>query len=434
MISVLAYAGLRPREIRALRWSDVGADAIRVKDGTGPGRTVRNVRLLAPLAEDLWTWREACEAPGDEAPVFRPRPGVEWNIDEWRNWQEHVFEPALEASGLQELLPFNLRNALLRLMLLDGTPTETLAAQMGLPVDEVRERYEPMRRDLLAGLQEPIPADEEIRVARRRSPLDDVPPHQLFGAVSGDAWRWLNLEGRERCSFLERYLPSLTGDPDFEEMLTATGGLATGYVIYELFKRIYEQHAQPLVPESRVLDFGCGWGRIIRFFLKDVAPERLVGVDRFSGARAASRQTNRWSRFVGCETLPPTDLEPESFDLIYAYSVFSHLSEESHLRWLAEFERLLRPGGILIVTTFPRAVLEGTSPEVAGRFEPLDLALDSYDRGEYCYRVHRPDDPHYGDTLIPEAYVRANWGEHLAVLEYLPSPGVAQNVVVCKKR
>ena len=30
---------------------------------------------------------------------------------------------------------------------------------------------------------------------------------------------------------------------------------------------------------THVLDFGCGWGRITRFFLKDLPPECIVGVD-----------------------------------------------------------------------------------------------------------------------------------------------------------
>ena len=50
--------------------------------------------------------------------------------------------------------------------------------------------------------------------------------------------------------------------------------------------------------DSRVLDFGCGWGRVIRFFLKDVAPWNLVGVDIDPNApSSAARATNRWCRF-----------------------------------------------------------------------------------------------------------------------------------------
>jgi integrase len=67
LVSVLAYAGLRPEEARALRWEDVGERTIRVERAAA-GSTVketktdeiRTVRLLVPLARDLAMWREQC--------------------------------------------------------------------------------------------------------------------------------------------------------------------------------------------------------------------------------------------------------------------------------------------------------------------------------------------------------------------------------------
>ena len=42
---------------------------------------------------------------------------------------------------------------------------------------------------------------------------------------------------------------------------------------------------------------------------------------------------------------PPLRFADGSFDIVYAYSVFSHLSERVQLRWVEEFARILRPGG-----------------------------------------------------------------------------------------
>src|SRR3954452_15635301 len=57
LISVLAYAGLRPREALELRWRDVGERTLMV-NAPKTGRR-RNVRLLAPLRTDLDAWRKA---------------------------------------------------------------------------------------------------------------------------------------------------------------------------------------------------------------------------------------------------------------------------------------------------------------------------------------------------------------------------------------
>jgi hypothetical protein len=51
---------------------------------------------------------------------------------------------------------------------------------------------------------------------------------------------------------------------------------------------------------SRILDFGCGWGRITRFFMKDTRPEHITGIDVDPGfveicRRIMSGGTYRWS-------------------------------------------------------------------------------------------------------------------------------------------
>lgn len=84
LVSVLAYAGLRPGEALALRWSDVRDRTIlvqRASDGFGSVKTtktrsVRTVRLLAPLAADLREWRLASGRPMDDALIFPASTGA----------------------------------------------------------------------------------------------------------------------------------------------------------------------------------------------------------------------------------------------------------------------------------------------------------------------------------------------------------------------
>jgi SAM-dependent methyltransferase len=270
------------------------------------------------------------------------------------------------------------------------------------------------------------------------SSLDGVPPFELFGGVADEVWRWLCLDGREQCPFLERYLPGLTGDPEWEKRIVGSSGkeaLSEGFEIYRLFKTLSERYGNPLSASTRVLDFGCGWGRVICFFLKDVAPENLIGIDVDKRAVNACRGTNHWCWFEACDWFPPSGWMEGSFDLIYAFSVFSHLSEEAHQRWLEEFERLLKPSGVLIVTTFPRKLLAAAAqwPEVAERFSPVEPWLDAYDRGEYCYAAQSEENPHLGHAFIPERYVRRNWAGDFRIHEYLRRSVVFQDVIVCGK-
>ena len=76
--------------------------------------------------------------------------------------------------------------------------------------------------------------------------------------------------------------------------------------------------ARPL-NECDVLDFGCGWGRYTRLFLKDTPPDRIVGVDVDPEFVALSAQLLSGVKFSVVTALPPTDLPANHFDLIYAY-------------------------------------------------------------------------------------------------------------------
>jgi SAM-dependent methyltransferase len=56
--------------------------------------------------------------------------------------------------------------------------------------------------------------------------------------------------------------------------------------------------------------------------------------------------------------MSPTSFDDDTFDVVFAYSVFSHLSEDLYARWLAEFSRILKPGGLVIATTWGRNYIE----------------------------------------------------------------------------
>ena len=101
LVSVLAYAGLRPEEARALRWEDLGERTIRVERAAA-GSTVketktdeiRTVRLLEPLASDLALWRERCGGLASGL-VFPTSRGTVWTDFDWRNWRRRVYRPTV---------------------------------------------------------------------------------------------------------------------------------------------------------------------------------------------------------------------------------------------------------------------------------------------------------------------------------------------------
>src|SRR5262249_40152826 len=161
---------------------------------------------------------------------------------------------------------------------------------------------------------------------------------------------------------------------------------------------------------------------------------------------------NRWCNFVLLEPYPPTPFPSESFDLIYLYSVFSHLPEQMHLELLEEFRRLLVPGGLLIATTRARDFircceslrhdpdLNAKPAYLAGSakaFHDASASLAAYDAGSFCYDALGVEGrwSFWGEACIPKAYVERRWREFFEICDYIDDPGVCpQNVIVARKR
>lgn len=291
-------------------------------------------------------------------------------------------------------------------------------------------------------------------------PLAATSPGRLFRGVDDPFWWWLNTEGYRQHPRLRTLLPGLPDESLQFNTIGSAGDTALGeaYAAFQLFAGLYQHHGGGLTEQTRVLDFGCGWGRMLRFFLRDVDQANLWGLDQGRVLVDACRRTNPWCQFVEGGRMPPSPLASGSFDLVYSYSVFSHLSEAAHSQWLDELARVLRPGGLLVVTTWQRehitrsAQLRAADPATLSAWH-RDLAalwMDDghwtaeYDGGRFCYQPY-PAQTHrwsyhqgasyYGEACIPEAYVRREWNNAFEVLEFITDRHQCpQNVVVARRR
>jgi len=106
------------------------------------------------------------------------------------------------------------------------------------------------------------------------------------------------------------------------------------------------------IPAANFLDFGTGWGRIARFFLRDFDLNRFFGFEPRRTSCFLARSLNPYlCAFTGDE-IPDQTLPPDRFDLVVGWSVFSHLSEHSTIAWLDELARVVRRDGYCVLSTF----------------------------------------------------------------------------------
>ena len=172
LVSVLAYAGLRPGEALALGWGDVQENTLLIDkslvlgemQSTKTGRT-RTVRLLKPLATDLAEWKMISGRPSDDALVFPTRDGDAWGENQYRMWRRRVYQPATEALGIDSTRPYDLRHSFCSLLLAEGRNPLEVAAQLGHSPTMTLETYGHLIEELR---DQPVqPAEELIRIARQ---------------------------------------------------------------------------------------------------------------------------------------------------------------------------------------------------------------------------------------------------------------------------
>ncbi len=101
---------------------------------------------------------------------------------------------------------------------------------------------------------------------------------------------------------------------------------------------------------TRVLDFGCGSGKVMRHFLPEAEVCELWGcdIDKPSVDWINAALNPPLHAFANGDT-PPLDQPSGSFDLVWSVSVFTHLTDR-WAGWLAELHRVLRPGGLAIIS------------------------------------------------------------------------------------
>ena len=104
-------------------------------------------------------------------------------------------------------------------------------------------------------------------------------------------------------------------------------------------------------PAQRILDFGCGWGRITQLLLPFFEADSIYGIDVMPSALDLCRESGLRTHLQRISPWPPSGFPDSHFDYIVAYSVFSHLSEENSNSWIREFSKILKPGGIVAFTT-----------------------------------------------------------------------------------
>lgn len=119
-----------------------------------------------------------------------------------------------------------------------------------------------------------------------------------------------------------------------------------------LLNRAADETAGKAGERGRALDFGCAVGRLTQALADHF--EHVVGVDIADAMVSQARTHNRHGERVEyiVNTTPDLHLfDDASFDFVYSNKVLQHIRPRTQLRFIAEFVRVLRPGGLAAFQT-----------------------------------------------------------------------------------
>jgi SAM-dependent methyltransferase len=210
-----------------------------------------------------------------------------------------------------------------------------------------------------------------------------------------------------------------------------------GRAIYHAFdKSLRHETGKGFDGAKVIVDWGSGSGRVARHVVKELkSRQKFFGFDIDAPAVDWANK-NIGNHFKVCALQPPLDTKENSVDVVFASSVFTHLSEEAFHIWLEELCRVLKPGGVLLFTVlsdfsmisllpnFPRQDLERYSDR--GIYDDAEnKQLESIGVGGDIYR----------NTWVKRAFIKKALGRAgLEMRSYVSPAHFYQDLVVARKK
>jgi integrase len=216
LVSVLAYAGLRPQEALALEWRHLRENTLvieqrcvdeKILPGQKTTRPPRSIPLFSVLRGDLREHQLACRR--SEGLIFQRAGEIPWRTSDWREWRVRVWQPACEAIGLATIthttsvlagkhkttrnyrgpVPYHLRHSFASLLIHEGQHSLVQISEwLGHSTLTVLRNYAHVIADV-AG-RSLLPSEHAIKTARAAPP-----PHTCSNSTGPNSTqattRWL---------------------------------------------------------------------------------------------------------------------------------------------------------------------------------------------------------------------------------------------------
>jgi SAM-dependent methyltransferase len=186
---------------------------------------------------------------------------------------------------------------------------------------------------------------------------------------------------------------------------------------------------------NAILDWGCGCGRILRFF-REKGLDNIYGADIDGQNIDWIRQNFHYNNVCKVDFDPPMPFDDQFFDLVYGHSVFTHLSLPDHKKWITEISRIVKIGGFAFLTVCSEFGTYLTrQSDIISRPEIFDeyLLLGFYEFETQDVGVDEERPGYYRLCSQSTEFIRDIWSKHFKIRRIFRGFAEHQDLVVLEK-
>lgn len=224
----------------------------------------------------------------------------------------------------------------------------------------------------------------------------------------------------------------LTRVQTFSDSMTVT---TSGYQAFRMMEALMTQYGIDPEGDVRILDWGCGHGRVTRHFTQNWPAAEIHGTDIDAENVGWCTRNLANGHFTKAPLWPPTSLPAEHYDAIFAISVMTHLTAEAQEAWLSELHRILKPGGLALLTFAGVSATAFSSvwrdPAWWSRWKSLGFDDHQYDP---ALTGKIGDEGYYRNTLQTTQNIVATWSTHFEILAVHEAMFGYQDVAILRRR
>ena len=153
--------------------------------------------------------------------------------------------------------------------------------------------------------------------------------------------------------YLKRQMPIMPPDDVQKKWVGDSGQTLMNRTcnIARLFQILYYQATGDSLDGKTILDYGCGWGRLLRIMNYFTDSKKVYGLDVMQSSLDECIKSNIPNQVALCDKSPEElPFNGVQFDLVFSFSIFTHIPKDVALAILKSVHRRISKNGVFILT------------------------------------------------------------------------------------